>query len=157
MISTGIDDWLEDEYLHRARWEAWLSDGTHVFMDDYRPGVEPHSAWERLGVHCKENGLYIVDMIIRFRSHVESMGQNKDGYFFCKGVTASLGKSLETFLTGTLDDGILVVQKWLVPSLTREKFLDDTDEQVRSVDDAGLCLIRKPECLRNTLPLQHPE
>lgn len=143
MICTKIDGWLEDVYLSKARWEVVLSNGLTVYQDDDRPGLKPASAWERLYDYCRENDVYVQSMIIRFRSHVEPIGSNADGFFFSKCVTAGFSSSMDSFLTGTLVNGILTVSKWSIPALTKSLFIDDSKEQVRNPDECGIHLIRK--------------
>lgn len=143
-VSREVDSWLEDYMLSNPCWIVKLSNGETVIQDDDRPNVKPRSAWERLGYYCGMNGLYIDEMNLRFRSHIEHVGKDADGFFFCLGVFGGLQKSFNSYLTGTLQDGILEVVKWQVPELIKVPFIDEKMVQRRNPDEAGICLIRKP-------------
>lgn len=143
-LSTYVDEWLDDIYLHQARWEVLLASGVRVFQDDDRYLAKPASAWERLGIHCKENDDYIVDMSIKFRSNTVHVGSNADGFFFCKSTLGSIGASWNFYLCGMLRGDILKVRKWSVPSLVATPFLDnDSLEEIRDPKEAGICLIKR--------------
>lgn len=141
-ICTEIDDWLEDILLHNACWIVELSNGLTVIQDDGRPGQKIRSAWERLGIYCRANCVDILNMRLKFRSHVEHIGDNAQGFFFCYSVYGGFSKSYNAYLTGTLNEGILRVSKWQVPELVRVEFIDEQMEQIRNPEEAGICLIR---------------
>lgn len=143
MISTYQDDWLKETFEHQTRWIVELSDGTEVIQDDGRPS-EAEPAWLRLGEYCRDNNLFIKSMRLQFRSHIEHIGSDADGFFFSKSIGGGFGgKNFHAYLTGTLRDGILKVVKWSVPELLRVPFIDDRMEQTRSIEEAGVCLIQK--------------
>jgi len=145
MISFEQDGWLRDTNEQDTRWYATLSDGTEAIQDDERPGLKITSAWERLGIYCKEKGLWITSMKIQFRSHIEHVGSDVDGFFFCKSIIGGISaKNANCYLTGTLSDGILKVEQWKIPELVKTPFLDDQQVQKRDPETAGICLIRKP-------------
>lgn len=144
IVSREIDEWLDDRMLGNTCWIVELSNGETIIQDDDRPGVKPNSAWERLGYYCSMNGLYIKNMKLKFRSHTEWIDSDADGFFFCRGVFGSFQKCHQSYLTGTLKDGILEVVKWQVPELIQVPFIDDSMIQRRNPDEAGPCLIRKP-------------
>jgi len=150
MVCTQIDSWLEDKYLMESRWEVELSDGTRVYQDDGRPGMEVQSAWERLWSHCENHCLYIIDMTLKNRSHVEHVGNGCDGFFFSRGVYGGFGNFQESYLTGILNDGILEVVKWQILTLTRVKFIDESMMQTRDANEAGVNLIRR-RCVEETI------
>ncbi len=144
ILSKGIDDWLDDQMLSNTCWIVELSNGETIIQDDDRPGAEPRSAWERLGYYCAMDNLYIVNMRLKFRSHTEHVGRDADGFFFCRGIFGGIQKTFNSYLTGTLSEGILEVVKWQVPELIQVPFIDDKVKQRRNPNEAGPCLIRRP-------------
>jgi len=155
-ISTQEDSWLRDHFEHQTRWIVELSNGISVIQDDFRPGVEPVSAWERLGLYCVETSLYIVKMRLQFRSHTVpiNLGHDPDGVFFCKSIVGSLGtKNVHAYLTGRLHGQILEVEKWRVPELISSQFLDDKKSQFRDPKQSGKCLITKPGITLNEVTI----
>lgn len=145
MISTSKDDWLNDQFERFARWIVELSNGETAFQDDRRPGLAEPSGWKRLKEYCYQNNLFIKSMRLQFRSHVEHVDSEADGFFFCKSITSGLGAGItNSYLTGTVRDAILTVRKWQVPELIRRPFLDDSMEQIRDIEKSKDCLILKP-------------
>lgn len=138
LICTERDRFIQDWYVDIPRWQVILNNGQTVYQDDGRPNVIPNSAWERLYYHCKENNLYIVDMMIGFRSNCHSLSSNMDGYYFCKGSRGAFGldKTLQLFFAGTLNNNELIVECWKVPEMIKEK------SESRQITDT-ICLIRK--------------
>jgi len=139
MICTTKDQYIVNYQETYPCWVVTLSSGLVVFQDDFRPGIEPHSAWERLYHYCHANDDYISKMIVRFRSNVQSLPENADGYYFSKGVRAGIYavRTLHLFFTGTLNNGLLEVQCWKVPEMIPELI------EERDPHKAGLCLISK--------------
>ncbi len=148
MICTQHDDFIVNYQETSPCWVAWLNSGLVVYQDDYRPNIEPPSAWARLYNHCKETGDYIINMQIKFRSNVKSLPANADGYYFSKGARGSFGqpKTHQLFFVGTVQHDVLNVTCWKVPEMLEEK----TEE--RNINEAGICLIRK-----NTNPSLGPK
>ncbi len=151
LICTADDDFILSRQMDhaQAQWLARLASGPTVIQDDGRPGIEPHSAWLRLGKHCQETGDRIVEFWLRFRTHTvrDIMPLNADGYFFAKQAARSLHvrtDTLEFLLVGYLQNETLRVQRWKVPEL----FM--LDEQKRDWRKAGPCLIGKPGTLTST-------
>lgn len=137
------DEFTQNRYEGHSRWIVTLNSGLSVYQDDDRPGVEPRSAWERLGIYCKESGDFPVGMRVQFRSHVEHLPDNAAGYYFVNSVLGSLHNP-ETYhffivgtLTGTREDGVITVREYKVPELI------DISTETRNPKDAGICLICK--------------
>jgi|TARA_Y100000310_G_C20488672_1_gene718056 hypothetical protein len=125
-------------------WVAELSNGQTIYQDDERDGVEPESAWERLGIYCKENSFYVVDMYVQNGTNVVQVGKDYDGYYFCKGAGGFLhgdGRTYHTYIVGTLENGLMQVAHYNVPEMT----VGFTE--TRDPDSAGVCLITKPGVL----------
>lgn len=139
MLTFEEDEYTLDIMRGHGRWVVVLSNGQRVFQDDERPGQHPHSAWERLYYYCLHNDLYIVDMYIQFRSHVESMPSNCDGYFFSKAVLSGMleGKTKQLFLIGTLNGQTLSINTWQLPEL----LITETEE--RNPEVCGVNLIKR--------------
>jgi len=84
MICTQVDEYMAKLFDTGTVWTCTLSDGTQVYEDDGRPDVDPPSAWERLGIYCKENDLHISKMILQNGTNVVTVGENLDGFYFRK-------------------------------------------------------------------------
>ena len=138
-ISTSIDGYINQYADSNPIWIVTLSDGTTVYQDDDRPNTKPHSAWERLGIHCKKNNLHITGMKIKNRSHVEVVGEGGDGYYFCKcaGKFMFGDKTNHAFIVGVLENGELRVRHWSLPEIVPDQF------EIRDPAEAGICLIAK--------------
>lgn len=120
------DDYVRDRFESNTRWIAKLSNGERIFQDDYRPGVEPYSAWLRLKDYVEQNKLAIEDLIVQFRSNVIQINHEKvDGFFFRNAVLGGFGlrasdlslKTIQYFIVGTIKNGILSTVKYQVPEL----------------------------------------
>lgn len=130
-ITTKKDDKLIKYMESNAVWIAKLSNGETAYQDD---GVYDYdtASWYRLFDYCQENGLYVVDFRIAFRSHTEIICKDSDGVLFGQGVSGGIGGYLKQFyLTGILDGDTLVVKKWVVPELIQVPFIDGRMEQKR--------------------------
>jgi len=127
-LCTQPDEFLEE----KAIWIATLTDGTKVYQDDDRPGVSEPSAWIRLGRYLKEHGLGIVEMELRFRSHVIPLPKDAPGYYFARGIKrdAAAGSVNEHFLCAGVQIGDTVVYGWFrAPALINER------QVVKKVDE----------------------
>ncbi len=124
-IALSKDSYIEELEIDKgeAIWVAGLSDGTTVYQDDNRPGVEPKSAWVRLKSHIQNNDCTIQSLYLSFRGQKQSVDlpNNAEGYFFCKSIIGIYGedKSINCALIGYLDkqNGKIIIQKWSVPEL----------------------------------------
>ena len=117
MICTTEDAFLEDKPI----WIASLSNGQTAFQDDDREGVYHHSAWVRLKDYCEQEGVYINDLKIKFRSHVVPIPKS-EGYHFIKGIGCMVGfDSEEFFIVGTLEDSGLKRTWYKVPEIIENK------------------------------------
>ena len=122
-------------------WMADLSNGETIYQDDDREGVEPESAWIRLGMYCEENSLHITSFTIQNGTNTVRIKEDADGYFFCKGAGGFLftcdGATYQSYIVGTLKDGLLRVDVYNVPELTIHY------SENRNPEEAGECLITK--------------
>lgn len=159
-MQTGklADDYINTDINHGGkhitRWIVTLDNGVIVYQDDVgqgnlRPGTHLTS-WERLQNYCGNNKNYIVDMKLQFRSHIENMPANVEGYFFRRSILGGIGIMRTSriipdtffYLVGILKDGKVTIQKWRVPEL----ILNTDEEDIRDPDDFDNCgksLIRK--------------
>ena len=78
-------------------------------------------------------------MKVRNRSHVEDVGSDHDGYFFCKSAGGMLfgDVTLHSFIIGTLTGEKLSVRKWRLPELIAEEV------EERDPYDLPECIIAK--------------
>lgn len=122
MISLSIDDFIIDK--DKTIWVASLSDGTTVYQDDDRPGLEP-IAWFRLKKYVYENNLDIIGLKIKFRSHIETIlseNERYDGVFFKRGVLAFCGQETRhLYIVGGVKDGIIYSETWKIPEILLEE------------------------------------
>jgi len=91
---------IEDLFLEdKPIWTCVLSNGLTVYQDDERPGIAETCAWKRLGKYVKDNGLDIVGMYIKFRSHTEevrpSCDQTVAGFYFSYAIIKSFNETVE--------------------------------------------------------------
>jgi hypothetical protein len=134
---------VDDEFVRdNMRWVVRLNNDELVYEDDGRPGEDPPSAWLRLGQYCRDNGLYITQMWLQFRSaRLEVKPANALGYFFAKSVFAVWGEdqSYEAYVAGTLGaDGKVRTTRWRVPELI------ELEQGTRVVELDSPFLICKP-------------
>lgn len=140
-----MDDFVESLQTDRksAIWFAEMSDGSTIYMDDGRPGAEPHSAWIRLGILVRRNGLSIKRLGLRFRSNILSdiLPSDAEGYYFRRAALGQLTdtETLEFMLVGSLTGELVSIQKWKVPELV----LMETES--RPANDQDPSLIRNPK------------
>jgi len=131
-VCKTLDKYVNQYGDNNPVWIAMLSNGETIYQDDDRPNVEPQSAWLRLKSYCEDNDLHIVNMKIKNRSHMLEVGNECDGFFFCK-VAGSYMFGTEThhaFSIGTLENGRLRVRKWNLPSLEPDRFEDRDPHEV---------------------------
>ena len=133
------DSYMEHYAESNPIWIVTLSNGETIYRDDGRPGLLTHNAWRRLYHYCTEYYLHIVSMTIGFRDNRYALTANADGYYFALGARGMFGsaRTVQLFFVGTLQNGVLRVQCWQVPCMIQE------DEEVRSVEGCGECLIQK--------------
>jgi hypothetical protein len=121
------------------RWVVRLSNDEVVYEDDGRPGVEPASAWIRLGQYCREANLRVVQMWLQFRSsRIEVTPADAPGYYLAKSVFAVWGdgRSYESYVVGTLrEDGLVATTRWRTPELV------PMEQGIREADPRGPFLI----------------
>ena len=122
-LSKEIDSYINVYADNNPLWIATLSNGETIYQDDGRPNIKPHSAWVRLKRYCEINDLHITNIKLRNRSHVEDVGSDYDGYFFCKSAGALMfgDLTLHNFIVGTLTGEKLSVKKWRLPELIAEE------------------------------------
>lgn len=140
MICTEWDEWLQNEHELVTIWTAELTDGTIVYQDDNRPGVEIRSAWTRLKHHCENNDVGIEFMRISFRKNIKDVGRGADAFFFCKSILGGMNapRNVHYYIVGMVNDGVLRTVKWEVPPLLEH------DHEERDIEQYKDCIIWKP-------------
>ncbi len=142
MITTQWDEYLQERYENKPRWQVVLSNGQTVYQDDERYG---ESSWRLLRTWLLLNeGIQIVSMFVGFRDNVHSLPDNADGYFFRNSVMASFDKwEKHSFIIGTLSH--IDVHGVNQPELTVWKYdlpeMICMGEEKREIDTAGESLI----------------
>jgi hypothetical protein len=131
-------------------WCAHLNDGTTVYSDYERPGLE--TPWVRLREHCKQNDLFITKIeVIMFGSPKVVVFENQqglDGVFIVRGMSRDLnigsdepGPSYKQLVVGLLreNEDTIDVKKFCWPENEFEKFI-----QTRSLtpDNAKLMIFK---------------
>lgn len=142
-LSSEIDDYLLDHYDSNACFEVDLSNGFTIYSDDNRPGRTEPSCWIRLANYIKESQVDIIGYRVRFRSNVQHIAYNADGYYFAHAVLGSFGSSecIEYYSAGYLKDGILKVKRFQKPALNIHT------EEERNWKDSKQCLIINPSII----------
>jgi len=150
MICTNIDNWLRNYMEQTVIWIVQLDDGTTVYQDDDRPGMEDEPpAWLRLKEHVKENDLKIIALKLRFRDNVKHVENNADGYYFARGVRGNAGGYNKYFYSigvakkNNVGEYKLFVDKWMTPELI--KFNDGETEERGLSEIKGDALIVNKE------------
>ena len=107
-----------DKFLkEKTIWVAELSDGAIVYQDDGRPGLDQPSAWLRMKDYVDENNLYIENLSIKFRSHVEKI-RSGEFYHFSKAIACMVGESYEDyFIFSSLNSGKLTRVWYMIPHI----------------------------------------
>ena len=143
-ISTEYDEYLNQFWEDRPRWEIILSNDLKVYQDDGRPGTKI-SAWERLRNYCITNYCFPVSMKISFRDNVKSLPANKSGYYFRKMTRCYFGsnKSKDSFIIGYEDSNVVKVKIFSVPELILDL------EEEREIDLEDLSLISQKVVKKN--------
>lgn len=138
------DEVIANNIEGHSRWVAKLSNGENIYQDDFRTydnfsDERRYSTWTRLRYYCYDNNLYIVGMLLQFRSNVQHLPENAEGYYFCKSILGSLAsaKNWHFFVAGAVQNGILTVNRWRVPELIV------TEQEVREIKKDDICLILK--------------
>lgn len=133
-ISFVNDEWIKDR--DSTIWRVKLNNDQYVYQDDDRNNSGP--AWTRLQKYCRNNNLHIVEFSLIFRSHVEHLPSNKDGYVFIRAAAGLMGGPTSSFYcVGYLDGNVFKYEKWIVPELIQESC------EYRSIDDYKDLLIPK--------------
>jgi hypothetical protein len=114
-----MDDFLLERQLNLPRWQARLSDGSVVIMDDGRPGTN-ETGWARLKKRLEQSNIKIVGVDIAFRAnYINPVPDNARGYFFGQAIFVDFGGGSPTnyFLVGYVpdDSDVVCVGTWLVP------------------------------------------
>ena len=138
-VSKEFDTYINVYADNNPLWIVTISNGETIYQDDGRPNIEPASAWVRLKKYCEENNLYITNMKVRNKSHVEDVGSDYDGYFFCKSAGALMfgDTTQHSFVLGFLEGEKLSVRKWRLPELIPEEI------EERDPYDLPECIIAK--------------
>tara|TARA_R110000824_G_scaffold348008_1_gene534733 strand:+ start:3576 stop:4091 length:516 start_codon:yes stop_codon:yes gene_type:complete len=114
MICTEFDGYMKD-FCHvqlNISWKITLTDGTIVYGDYERPGLE--NPWNRLRGHCAENDLAITTIELYMfgaTHHVFFEDENGlDGVFIVRGAAkdqamdGSFSRSFQTLTVGLLKE-----------------------------------------------------
>jgi len=109
------DPFIEDFLHENTTWIVTLNDGT-IHYDDPRI-----TAWLELKKKCEAEGKYIDKIVLKFRSHYETLDKAK-GYTFIKSALGSFGsnKTINYYVFGFKNDNFKV-QKWRIPELIKER------------------------------------
>lgn len=133
LVSVEVDQFIQDKDEHY--WFITLNDGTVVYEDDDRPEHEEKSAWKRLKTFCDLNKLYIVQVGLRFRSHIVTIDTaDWDGVFFIKSLLGFIrihdGKGAPPVMRfpnryyyniGRVQGDKIQVQKWEMPAIVLDE------------------------------------
>lgn len=140
----GRDSYIQSIFESQTLWVVTLSNGEDVYQDDCRYGIENNS-WLRLKKELNSSNLYITSLRFVFRSHVESIDRDADGYFFIKGFMGSIIGNHRTslYIGGTLLNNVVTVKTFQVPELLL------IEEEIRTIEACEECLIKCPKYYTN--------
>jgi len=136
---------IEDAYVkEKPIWVATLNDGSKIYQDDDRPGLDEPVAWYRLNTYIHKHNLRIIRFRIQFCSNIVWTLDNQDGYYFSKGVGAFAfnpnGGNISIHNIGYYNkiNNIVMVKSYVIPShilidVTKKKF-----------EECGKMLIQNP-------------
>jgi hypothetical protein len=138
MVSFELDSFITQK--DKTFWIAKLSDGRTVYQDDDRPDYEERNAWLRLKKFCEENNLFVTQVKIQFRDHIEVLPESNEGYFFRYGAFGCLKskKSYSRFIVGPVKNNQVEVQVWRIPEIILENEYSET----RNIEDCKDGLIK---------------
>jgi hypothetical protein len=159
LVCKEWDKYLFSYAADNPIWFVKLSNGETIYQDDGRPDTEPASAWLRLKKYCADRNLHIKEMCVQYRSHIEHIPQNCDGYYFCKGASGFLfsEETMHSFVVGTLSGNSLSVRHWKVPELTviqtetRTKLGNEECLIEKSIIEGGAVTCRMPAPLKKSI------
>lgn len=114
----------------QVMWIVNLSNGETAYQCDFSPEeMTGDNSWLCLKRYVEENNLFIKDMILRFRDHVELVGSDVDGYYFARVLFASaLGYCQDFYNAGVVCAGSYLAggniyrgrvtgKQWIIPEL----------------------------------------
>jgi hypothetical protein len=115
-----------DIYENSVVFVVKLSDGNIYFSDNDQP-----PAWIRLKKYLKESGLKIINMQLRFRSHIIDLPEKAEGYYFANGIIASLNSSKNCNIVGILNKGVVECIWFSIPELEPMKKENKLIEEIK--------------------------
>ena len=121
MISTTVDDYINEYRLWNTVWCVTLNNGQEIFDDNGRRDKNGHimkDSWLRLKEYCDSNNLWIDNIYFKFRSHTEQIEKSDDGYFLKRGILGSPGnQAIQFMIIGNVKNNSIFTTKWRVPEL----------------------------------------
>lgn len=96
-------------------WIAQLSDGQIAYQDE-----SIGNSFLKLREYCIDNNLYITDLKLRFRSHLEHVYDGSgDGLFLRKSILGGIFdlRNYHSLIIGRVEKDIIYTNKWSVPEL----------------------------------------
>jgi hypothetical protein len=113
-----MDPEIKQSILDRDKtiWIATLESGEEVWQRiDLEQDTEGYSSWLEL----RQTKLKIIGLKIKFRSHIEELPSNAQGYYFRRGIIATMpgGDEANCYVTGYIENGILHKIWWRIPEI----------------------------------------
>jgi len=137
MICTSFDDYVK----YKPIWIAELLDGTLVYQDDERDGLDIPVAWRRLHQYVNIHKTKIVDLYLRFRSHImKPLPRNADGYFFCNKILQPISTTkkfiINFYVIGAVKNKMVFTQTYKIPELL---LAEQKIRQLKNCEDYVIC------------------
>lgn len=133
-----------EHIVHNTLWVVDLNDGRRIYQDDAN-----ESSWLDLKRYLYDNrDYYITNMFLQFRDHYESVGYEKDYYFFSKKLLGQFGgiNIYSYYVAGISENGkTMVVKHYKIPDL----IIDETDVRDISHGQYNRNIIVHPDYLVN--------
>jgi hypothetical protein len=100
--------------------KVMTTDGEHFFFHDY-------NKWFEIKEYCEKNSVFIKDLHLQFRSNRCIIDiENSDAVYLVRAVLGALGQETRHYFTvGTLRNGKMLKQMYVVPELVKEKEYED--------------------------------
>jgi hypothetical protein len=137
MLCFENDEKIREYREQNPIWITTLNNGQVVYGAE---GYDIRPTWSALQEYCDTNLLSIKSLRFGFRSNMFNLADDKDGYFFCKGIRASLSsvQQQQYWLLGYVEGDNILISKWFIPEMI------NVETEIRKVEDSTKpCLILK--------------
>lgn len=97
-----------DEFVPKSRWIASLSNGETIFDDNRK---EMMSAWRRLALYVKENGLSITNLRLKIGAREVTLPSHQEGYLWKHKFRSTGSWSQLNYCIGYCQGGLALIHE----------------------------------------------